>query len=110
MLQGAAARTIFPTGQVALEANPRRINVTKTSLILGITLLVALGGMVDAQRGGGGQRGGIDPGAVATALPLEGAPLAVPGPYKIESGPAFDSPGHVVFRPSDLSPFPSRDT
>src|SRR5688572_25947126 len=56
------------------------------------------------------QRGGIDPGAVATALPLEGAPLAVPGPYKIESGPAFNSPGHVVYRPADLAPFPGRDT
>ena len=53
---------------------------------------------------------GIDPGAVATALPLEGAPLAVPGPYKIESGPAFNSPGHVVYRPADLTPFPSKDT
>ena len=56
------------------------------------------------------QRGGIDPGAIATALPLEGAPLAVPGPYKIESGPAFNSPGHLVYRPSDLTPFPSKDT
>ena len=56
------------------------------------------------------QRGGIDPGAVATALPLEGAPLAVPGPYKIESGPALNSSGHVVYRPTDLTPFPSKDT
>jgi hypothetical protein len=55
------------------------------------------------------QRGGITPEMIATALPLEGAPLAVPGPYKVESGPAFGSPGHVVFRPADLSPFPSRD-
>jgi dienelactone hydrolase len=58
-----------------------------------------------AQRGGG-----VNAEAIATALPLEGAPLAVPGPYKVESGPAFESPGHVVYRPADLTPFPSKDT
>src|SRR6188474_3865064 len=63
--------------------------------------------VIDAQQRGGGR--GIDPGAVATALPLEGAPLAVPGPYKVESGPAFESPGHVVYRPADLAPFPAKD-
>ena len=77
----------------------------RTSLILGLTFSLTFGGMLLAQRGGG-----IDPAAIATALPLEGAPLAVPGPYKIESGPAFNSPGHVVYRPSDLTPFPSKDT
>jgi dienelactone hydrolase len=47
---------------------------------------------------------------IATALPLEGAPLAVAGPYKVESGPAFGSPGHVVYRPADLASFPGKDT
>jgi hypothetical protein len=47
---------------------------------------------------------------IATALPEEGAPLAEPGPYAVMSEPAFGSPGHVVFRPSDLGAFPSRDT
>jgi hypothetical protein len=47
---------------------------------------------------------------IATALPVEGAPLAVPGPYKVESGSAFGSPGHVVYRPADLTPFPGKDT
>src|SRR4026208_1292064 len=47
---------------------------------------------------------------IATALPVEGAPLAVPGPYKVESGPAFGSPGHVVYHPADLTPFPAKDT
>src|SRR5687767_15419132 len=65
--------------------------------------------VIDAQQRGGG-RGGFDAAAIATALPLEGAPLAVPGPYKVESGPAFESPGHVVYRPADLAPFPGRDT
>jgi dienelactone hydrolase len=56
------------------------------------------------------QRGGITPEMIATSLPLEGAPLAVPGPDKVESGPAFGSPGHVVYRPADLAPFPGKDT
>jgi len=89
---------------VRLQADQRRTTVSRTSLIFGLSFMLALAGILVAQRGG------IDPAAVATALPLEGAPLAVPGPYKIESGPAFNSPGHVVYRPSDLTPFPSKDT
>ncbi len=59
---------------------------------------------------GHAQRGGITPEMIATALPVDGAPLAVPGPYKVEAGPAFGSPGHVVYRPADLAPFPGKDT
>lgn len=47
---------------------------------------------------------------VGRELPLEGAPLAVPGPYEVASGPAFGLPGHVVFHPADLDAFPSEDT
>jgi hypothetical protein len=47
---------------------------------------------------------------IASALPVEGAPLGVPGPYKVESGLAFSSPGHLVYRPADLMPFPAKDT
>jgi hypothetical protein len=47
---------------------------------------------------------------IASALPVEGAPLAVPGPYKVESGSAFGSPGLVVYRPADLTAFPATDT
>jgi len=65
--------------------------------------------VIDAQQRGGG-RGGFDAAAIATALPVEGAPLAVAGPYKVEGGPAFNSPGHVVYRPVDLTPFPAKDT
>jgi hypothetical protein len=82
--------------------------VQKTSLILGITFSLAFAVVIDAQQRGGG-RGGDFAAQVATALPLEGAPLAVPGPYKVESGPAFNSPGHVVYRPADLAPFPGKD-
>ncbi|MGH9241328.1 MAG: alpha/beta hydrolase [Vicinamibacterales bacterium] len=81
----------------------------KSSFIVGLMFALAFAVVIDAQQGGGG-RGGFDAAAIATALPLEGAPVAVPGPYKVESGPAFDSPGHVVYRPADLAPFPGKDT
>ncbi len=77
----------------------------KTSLVVATTVLLGLAAASHAQR-----PAGITQEMIATALPLEGAPLAVPGPYKVESGPAFGSPGHVVFRPADLAPFPAKDT
>jgi hypothetical protein len=76
----------------------------KTSLALGMTLSLAFAVVSHAQRGG------ATPDMIRTALPVEGAPLAMPGPYKVESGPAFGSPGHVVYRPADLVPFPGRDS
>jgi dienelactone hydrolase len=79
--------------------------VQKSSLVLGSAVVLTFAVVTHAQRGGA-----ITPEMIATALPVEGAPLAVPGPYKVESGPAFGSPGHVVFRPADLSPFPAKDT
>src|SRR5687767_15259770 len=72
--------------------------------MFGLMFALAFAGVTHAQRGGFTRE------QIATALPLEGAPLAVPGPYKIESGPAFNSPGHVVYRPADLAPFPGKDT
>src|SRR5207237_2406525 len=45
---------------------------------------------------------------VRTTLPLEGAPKAIPGPYKVMSEPALGSAGHVVFRPEDLGRFPGK--
>lgn len=47
---------------------------------------------------------------IARELPLEGAPLAIPGPYEVVSEPAFGLPSHIVFRPADLTAFPSSDT
>ena len=44
------------------------------------------------------------------ALPVEGAPLAEPGPYKVTSEGAFGTPGLVVFRPAALDAFPKKDT
>src|SRR5687767_1893168 len=75
------------------------------SIVLGMTVVLALAAVSHAQR-----PAGITPEMINTTLPVEGAPLAAPGPYKVESGPAFESPGHVVYRPADLAPFPGRDT
>jgi hypothetical protein len=47
---------------------------------------------------------------VGRQLPLEGAPLAIPGPYEVVSEPAYGLEGQVIWRPADLSAFPSRDT
>lgn len=74
------------------------------SIVLGTTIALALAAAAQAQR-----PAGITAEMIATALPVEGAPLAVPGPYKVESGPAFGSPGHVVYRPADLASFPGKD-
>src|SRR5512145_720707 len=75
------------------------------SVASGIVALLAVAGTTHAQPPG------ITREMIATALPVEGAPLAVPGPYKvIGPEPAFNSPGLVVFRPADLSAFPAKDT
>src|ERR1051325_2758409 len=74
------------------------------TFVAATAIVLALAAVTHAQR-----PAGITPEMIATALPLEGAPLAVPGPYKVESGPAFGSPGHVVYRPADLAPFPGKD-
>jgi dienelactone hydrolase len=47
---------------------------------------------------------------IERSLPLEGAPLAEPGPYKVTSEPAFGTPGYLVFRPATLEAFPKKDT
>lgn len=52
---------------------------------------------------------GVTPEMIARALPLEGAPLAEPGPYKVTSEGAFGAPGLVVFHPEELKAFPKKD-
>ena len=86
---------------------PERVESTvrNASIVLGTTIVLVFAAVSHAQR-----PVGITPEMIATALPVEGAPLAVPGLYKVESGPAFGSPGHVVYRPADLTSFPTRDT
>ncbi len=53
---------------------------------------------------------GITREMIERALPLEGAPLAEPGPYKVTSEGAFEAPGYLVFRPTTLDAFPKKDT
>lgn len=53
---------------------------------------------------------GITREMIERALPVEGAPLAEPGPYKVTSEGAFGAPGHLVFRPTTLDAFPKKDT
>ena len=53
---------------------------------------------------------GITPEMINTTLPLEGAPLAVAGPYQTTSEPTFGKPGLMVFRPTNLDAFPARDS
>jgi hypothetical protein len=53
---------------------------------------------------------GITREMIERSLPLEGAPFAEPGPYKVTSEAAFGSPGHLVFRPAALDAFPKKDT
>jgi dienelactone hydrolase len=53
---------------------------------------------------------GITPEMINRSLPLEGAPLAEPGPYKTTSERAFESPGYLVFYPAALDAFPKKDT
>jgi dienelactone hydrolase len=47
---------------------------------------------------------------IASALPEEGAPKAVPGPYQVTIEPAFGSAGLRTFRPTNLDKFPKQDT
>jgi hypothetical protein len=56
------------------------------------------------------QPAGITREMIERALPLEGAPLAEPGPYKVASETAFGAPGFRVFRPETLDAFPKKDT
>ena len=56
------------------------------------------------------QPAGITPEMIGRSLPLEGAPLAEPGPYQITSEDAFGTPGFRVFHPTTLDAFPKKDT
>jgi dienelactone hydrolase len=53
--------------------------------------------------------GGITREMVETALPEEGAPKAVAGPYAVTSEPAFGTTGLKTFRPANLDSFPRHD-
>jgi hypothetical protein len=78
--------------------------VSKPSAVFAAATLVLFAGVSFAQPPG------ITREMIQRALPLEGAPLAVAGPYEVVSEPAFGSPGHVIFRPANLDAFPNDDT
>ena len=80
------------------------MNVNKTSIVSAAAALLLLGGVAFAQPPG------ITREMIERALPVEGAPLAVPGPYAVTSEKAFGSPGYLVFRPTKLDEFPKKDT
>lgn len=52
---------------------------------------------------------GITMEMITRTLPLEGAPLAEAGPYEVLSERAFNSAGHILFRPAELDAFPTQD-
>ena len=76
----------------------------KTSIVSAAAALLALAGVCFAQPPG------ITREMIETALPVEGAPRAEPGPYAVTSEAAFGSPGYLVFRPTNLDAFPAKDT
>jgi hypothetical protein len=71
--------------------------------------LAPLAGLVLA-AGAFAQPPGVTPEMIARSLPLEGAPLAIPGPYEVVSEAAYGAPALHIWRPADLSAFPRRDT
>ena len=74
------------------------------------TIVAAVAVLLIGAGVGFGQPAGITRDMIERALPLEGTPLAVPGPYKVTSEGAFGSPNHLVFHPTMLDAFPKKDT
>ena len=74
------------------------------TIVAAATALLTLAGVCLAQPPG------ITREMIERSLPLEGAPLAEPGPYKVTSEGAFGSPGYLVFHPAMLDAFPKKDT
>ena len=73
---------------------------------------ILLSGLVSTLWAAGAQAQppGITMEMINTVLPVEGAPLAIPGEYEVTSQSAYQSPGHVVFRPTALASFPAEDS
>jgi hypothetical protein len=65
-----------------------------------LTIAGSVAGLAASAAIGLAQPPGITPEMINTTLPLEGAPLAEPGPYQVTSGPAFGSQGLMVFHPA----------
>jgi dienelactone hydrolase len=76
----------------------RCISVVRTSLSLLLLSSIATA-----------QPPGITMEMINRQLPLEGAPLAEPGPYATTSEGAYNSARHILFRPAELNAFPAQD-
>lgn len=75
----------------------------KKTLAFAATVLLSANVLCHAQPAG------VTPEMIATALPEEGAPKAVPGPYAVTQEPAFGAAGLKVLRPADLARFSGQD-
>lgn len=76
----------------------------RTCLAIAAVACLAVSGVCVAQPAG------VTPEMIASALPEEGAPKAVPGPYQVTIEPAFGSLQLKTVRPAKLDAFPKRDT
>lgn len=76
----------------------------KASWALTVIALLAFSGTSSAQLAG------VTPEMIASALPEQGAPKALPGRYPVTAEPAFGAAGLRTFRPASLERFPRRDT
>jgi hypothetical protein len=74
------------------------------------TILTAVATLLMTAAATLAQPKGITPEMIGRTLPLEGAPLAIAGPYKVILEPAVGSPGLVTYRPSELTAFPKKDS
>jgi dienelactone hydrolase len=74
------------------------------------TTLLAASALMALSAAATAQPPGITMEQIMRQLPLEGAPLAVPGPYSVQTGPAFGAARYVVHRPAELGAFPSTDS
>ena len=97
---GADARSCSCSSELALESARRGEDSCLETIIAAAAALLISASVTLAQPPG------ITPEMISRALPLEGAPLAVPGPYKVTSEGAFGSPGLHVYRPEALEAFP----
>jgi hypothetical protein len=75
----------------------------RTFIAVGATLLI--GASINLA-----QPPAITPEMIGRTLPLEGAPLAIAGPYKVTSEATFGVPGLFLYRPEVLDSFPKKDS
>jgi len=91
-------------GRMARVCTFEGIPMSRTTTIVSCVSLILVCNFAAAQPPG------ITREMIDMQLPLEGAPLAVPGPYATLSEGAFGSARHILFRPTELNAFPSADT